>query len=46
MYKWRHLVENFFAPIKDFRRIATRCDKTDSSFKAMVYVVSGVAVSR
>lgn len=46
MYKWRHLVENFFAPIKDFRRIATRYDKIDSSFKAMVYVVSGVAVSR
>lgn len=46
MYKWRHLVENFFATIKDFRRIATRYDKTDSSFKAMVYVVSGVAASR
>jgi hypothetical protein len=42
MYKWRHLVENFFAAIKDFRRIATRYDKTDSSFKAMVYLVSGV----
>jgi transposase len=27
MYKWRHLVENFFARIKEFRRIATRYDK-------------------
>jgi transposase len=24
MYKWRHLVENFFCKIKEFRRIATR----------------------
>jgi transposase len=46
MYKWRHLVENFFAAIKDFRRIATRYEKTDSSFNAMVYLVSGVVSSR
>jgi transposase len=46
MYKWRHLVENFFAAIKDFRRIATRYDKTDSSFKAMVYLVSGIVGSK
>ena len=46
MYKWRHLVENFFATIKDFRRIATRYDKTDSSFKAMVYLVSSLIASR
>jgi transposase len=46
MYKWRHLVENFFASIKDFGRVATRYDKTDSSFKAMVYLVSGVVASR
>jgi transposase len=26
MYKWRHLVENFFCRIKEFRRIATRYD--------------------
>ena len=45
MYKWRHLVENFFAAIKEFRRIATRYDKTDVSFKAMVYLVSGVVCS-
>jgi transposase len=34
MYKWRHLVENFFQKIKEFRRIATRYDKTDTSFRA------------
>ena len=38
-------VENFFAAIKEFRRIATRYDKTDVSFKAMVYLVSGAVCS-
>jgi transposase len=28
IYKWRHLIENFFAKINEFRRIATRFDKT------------------
>jgi transposase len=31
MYAWRHLIENFFSDIKEFRRIATRYDKTDRS---------------
>ncbi|MEZ5932027.1 MAG: IS5 family transposase [Alphaproteobacteria bacterium] len=31
MDAWRHLVENDFAKIKHFRRIATRYDKTDTS---------------
>ena len=34
MYKWRHLVENYFAKIKEFRGIATRYDKTDTSYAA------------
>jgi len=38
MYKWRHMVENFFQRIKEFRRIATRYDKTDSSFCAAIYL--------
>ena len=29
IYKWQHLVENYFAKIKEFRGIATRYDKTD-----------------
>lgn len=36
MYRWRHLVENFFCDLKQFRRIATRYDKTDQSFSAMI----------
>lgn len=36
LYKKRHLVECFFNRIKRFRRIALRCEKTLSSFKAFV----------
>ena len=46
MYKWRHLVENFFARIKEFRRIATRYDKTDTSFSAMIYLGSAILALR
>lgn len=42
MYKWRHLVENFFQRIKEFRRIATRYDKTDTSFEAMILLAGTV----
>src|SRR6266550_2108098 len=34
IYKWRHLIENFFGRLKEFKRIAMRADKTDLSFKA------------
>ena len=46
MYKWRHLVENFFCKIKAFRRIATRYDKTDESFRAMIYLASSALALR
>ena len=29
IYKWRHLIENFFAKLKAFKAIAMRSDKTD-----------------
>jgi len=38
MYKWRHLIENFFQRLKEFRRTATRYDKTDTSFAAMIHL--------
>jgi transposase len=41
-YKWRHLVENFFCSIKAFRRIATRYEKTDKCFAAIVNLVATV----
>ncbi len=46
MYKWRHLVENFFCKLKEFRRIATRYDKTDTSFAAMIQLVGTVLTTR
>ena len=46
MYKWRHLVENFFCKLKEFKRIAMRADKTDQSFKAMIYLAAAIINSR
>ena len=40
MYAWRHLIANFFCKIKNYRRIATRYDKTDQSFAAMIYLAA------
>lgn len=45
-YKWRHLIENFFAKLKEFKRIAMRADKTDTSFEAMIYLCSALINSR
>jgi transposase len=45
-YKWRHLVENFFCDIKAFRRIATRYEKTDTCFAAMINIVAVVLWTR
>ena len=42
IYKWRHLVENFFQKLKAFRRIATRYDKTDTSYAAAIHLVAAV----
>ena len=42
IYRWRHLIENFFCKLKEFKRIALRADKTDSSFKAMIYLAAAV----
>ncbi len=46
LYKWRHLIENFFCKLKEFKRIALRADKTDQSFTAMIYLASAVINSR
>jgi transposase len=45
-YKWRPLVENFFCKIKEFRRIATRYDKTDTSFVAIIHLAGIVLATR
>ncbi len=46
MYKWRHLVENFFAKLKEFKKIAMRADKTDQSFAAAIHLAAAVINSR
>jgi transposase len=46
MYRWRHLVENYFAKIKEFRSIATRYDKTVESFKANINLAAAVIAAR
>ena len=46
VYKWRHLVENYFAKIKEFRGIATRYDKTDCSYAACWNLVAALIASR
>ena len=40
LYKARHLIENFFAKLKQFRAIATRYDKTAKNFLAAVKLVA------
>ena len=46
MYQWRHLIENCFQRFKEFRRIATRYDKTDTSFAAALYLVAAFLAMR
>jgi transposase len=38
LYKYRHVVENFFQQIKVFRRVATRYEKTSRMFLAFVII--------
>ncbi len=46
IYKWRHLIENFFCKLKEVKRIALRSDQTDASFEAMIYACSAIINSR
>ena len=44
IYKTRHLIENFFAKLKQYRAIATRYDKTDRNFLAAIYCAASVTL--
>ena len=46
MYKWRHLVENYFCKIREFRGVNTRYDKTDASYKATWAIAATVIALR
>jgi transposase len=40
LYEARHLIENFFCWVKEFRAIATRYDKTARNFLAAFHLVA------
>ena len=42
MYRWRHLIENFFGKLKEFKR----SDKIDAGFKEVIYLASALIQSR
>ncbi len=42
MCKIRHLIENFFAKLKQFRGLATRYDKRASTFLSAIYLAASV----
>ncbi len=42
IYKERHLIENFFCKLKQFRAIATRYDKTAQNFLAAVHLAAAI----
>ena len=39
-YKARHLIENFFCKLKEYRAIATRYDKTARNFLAAIHLAA------
>jgi transposase len=42
LYKARHLMENFYCKLKQYRAIATRYDKTARNFLAAIYLAAAV----
>jgi transposase len=42
IYKARHLIENFFAKLKQFRAIATRYDKTARNFLGAIHLAASI----
>ena len=42
LYKSRHLIENFFCKLKQYRAIATRYDKTARNFLSAVFLAASV----
>ena len=43
IYKARHLIENFYCWLKQFRAIATRYDKTARNFLAAIHLAAAIA---
>ena len=45
-YIWRHLIENYFSKIKEFRGVNTRYDKTDTSYRATWSIAATIIALR
>ena len=41
-YQWRHLIENFFAKLKQYRGIATHHDKRACAFLVGIHLVAAM----
>ena len=46
VYKWRHLIENYFSKIREFRGVNTRYDKTDVSYQATWFIAATIIALR
>jgi len=42
LYKSRHLIENFYCKLKQYRAIATRYDKTARNFLAAIHLAAAI----
>jgi transposase len=42
LYRARHLIENFFARLTQFRAIATRYDKRAANFLGAIYLIASL----
>ncbi|CAO3402383.1 Mobile element protein [Azospirillum palustre] len=43
LYRNRNVIERMFGRLKDFRRIATRYDRSATNFMAAIHIVATVA---
>ena len=46
LYRWRHLIENTFAKLKEVRAVAARYDKSDTSYAAAIHLAAAIIASR
>ncbi|MGI4776024.1 MAG: transposase [Janthinobacterium lividum] len=42
LYRCRHLIENFFAKLKQYRAITARYDKTATNFLSPIHLASSI----
>ncbi|MGI4775542.1 MAG: transposase [Janthinobacterium lividum] len=42
LYRYRYLIKNFFAKLKQYRAITTRYDKTATNFLSVIHLASSI----